>query len=518
MPDNVAIVRSVPAALKRSRVRALTATYVALFLVSQLPLYIVQYVDITDFPNHSARFHVLHQLSTSATLQQYYQAVPKAIFPNLAMELIVPLLGTLVGATLALKLFASISTLLMTSGAIALGFSLTGRVTYVTLGAVLFANNAMLGFGLFNYIFGLGAALWLLSAWIAAGANRNEGACVAGFTLGAIFVYFCHLSAFGVYAITILGLQGRVVRRSIRLVDPIATLFPLACVAVLHVAVSQSPHDGMSGSAYGSPLTWLLYKIAIFVLAPATAVSRYPIVGGSLGAALAATLYLGLRSGSLWFSPNAFRVFLPSAVAAAVLPPAILGSSLADIRVLLAVVTLLWCSLDLRNDRLERPIGIAVVASVLFISTATSIEWAERDGDYRSIRQALSKVEHGARIATIVVSGGETRVSPHVAAWAAEDRDAFVANLFSRPFQPVLLSYTYPYVALATLARIERVFPAEPPRIDAITPCFDYILVVGTRADRAALHTAGEKLLYDSGDIHLMRTDTSARHEMCLTQ
>src|SRR5512133_2925305 len=92
--------------------------YIILFAISQWPLYAAEHPDITDFPNHLARFYILRHLADSSWLQTYYAAAPHAIFPNLAMDIAVPLLSQLLGTVLALKVFASASTLVLTAGTI----------------------------------------------------------------------------------------------------------------------------------------------------------------------------------------------------------------------------------------------------------------------------------------------------------------------------------------------------------------------------------------------------------------
>jgi hypothetical protein len=91
--------------------------FVALFAVTQFPLYWVQYPDIVDFPNHLARLHILINLSASETLQQYYTLRHLKVGTNLAMEVLVPLLAKGMSLMLALKIFASLAMLLVTTGA-----------------------------------------------------------------------------------------------------------------------------------------------------------------------------------------------------------------------------------------------------------------------------------------------------------------------------------------------------------------------------------------------------------------
>jgi hypothetical protein len=102
-------------------------------------------------------------LSESETLQHYYELKKFQLGTNLAMETLVPLFSKWTSIDHSLRVFASIATLLLTTGAIVLSYVINGRLSYLSLGVLLFCQNAFLKFGLFNYIFGLGLTLWLLS-------------------------------------------------------------------------------------------------------------------------------------------------------------------------------------------------------------------------------------------------------------------------------------------------------------------------------------------------------------------
>lgn len=190
--------------------------FLALFAVTQFPLYWVQHPDITDFPNHLARIHTLMRLSQSETLQRYYELRDLQIGTNLAMEVIVPALASWMSLALALKVFASLSTLLLTTGAVMVGRTITGCFSYLLLGVLLFANSAIFRLGLLNYLFGVGAAFWLLSAWIVAGRQAGARRLIP-FSAGSVVLYLCHLSALGIYVIGVVGYELSLARSRGRL-------------------------------------------------------------------------------------------------------------------------------------------------------------------------------------------------------------------------------------------------------------------------------------------------------------
>src|SRR5262249_28768124 len=94
------------AAFPRMNFSGATGAWLAFALLFALALAPTVMVDIpvmVDYPNHLARMHIL---ATAGTPDQspYYQ-VKWALYPNLAMDLIVPPLGRLVGIEAATRWF-----------------------------------------------------------------------------------------------------------------------------------------------------------------------------------------------------------------------------------------------------------------------------------------------------------------------------------------------------------------------------------------------------------------------------
>ncbi|CAN7434788.1 hypothetical protein LJR231_002843 [Phyllobacterium sp. LjRoot231] len=259
--------------------------------MTQFPLYWVQHPDITDFPNHLARIHTLMRLSQSETLQRYYELRDLQIGTNLAMEVIVPALASWMSLALALKVFASLSTLLLTTGAVMVGRTITGCFSYLLLGVLLFANSAIFRLGLLNYLFGVGAAFWLLSAWIVAGRQAGARRLIP-FSAGSVVLYLCHLSALGIYVIGVVGYELSLARSRGRLLTLSAwrplllALMQFVPAAMLHVLVSSnsagsyvpapSPFAGLGMSIVYKYLSTLHQGSAFRAIRLARSRSAYP--------------------------------------------------------------------------------------------------------------------------------------------------------------------------------------------------------------------------------------------------
>jgi hypothetical protein len=360
--------------------------FLALFAVTQFPLYWVQYPDIVDFPNHLARLHILIHLSDSEALQQYYTLRQLKIGTNLAMEVLVPLLAKGMSLMLALKVFASLAMLSLTSGAVVLGRVINGKVSYLSMGVLFFAQNAMFQLGLLNYLFGLGLAFWLLAAWIYARNNSRLFHWVA-FSVGCILLYLCHLSAFGVYAVCVLsyevgcsqskfGLKSRSALKALLL-----SLTQFIPVVVLHILISVSAGTytpaPMEHSLLQIIYIWLKYKLILLIISPSICVSGYVMGQAIFGVFLVFALYAGFREGLLKL--NASVKWMASALAICIflLPFAGFGSRFLDVRLIPALGLILWSGLEFGQHRKFKPdvmLGVIAVIVVL-MSLNAAREW-----------------------------------------------------------------------------------------------------------------------------------------------
>lgn len=493
---------------------AFLASFFALFAITQVPLYAIQYIDVADWPNHLARLYVLEHWAQSAALQKYYVLHEFAIAPNLPLEVIVPALSGLVGIELAFKIFVSITVLLFSSGAIALNHAYTGRLQYVALGALLFAYNAMFYFGLLNYLLGLGIAFWLLAAWIHTD-RWLPGRRFTLFSAAVVVLYLCHLSALGVYGLGVVGCQLRLVRRrglrpTLRLDQPAVTFLQFVPAAVLHL-LQFKPAGSHIPTVFGASdvAATALHKILFFLLAPGVSVSGYKF-GLIAGPILAGLIYIGWRKGTFTFAPKAAAVACLLALAVLLLPRTGYGSAILDGRLLPALVIAIWSGMRVHVRLAQgRSMLVAVTLGVVCTTALTANEWLQRDGDYRRVREAMKLLPESAKVATVVIhkEGNDAAVpiSAHVACWSVIDRATFVSNLFAWPFNPVWVGYRDGYAELAASAR--NTDPGVPiPPYPSIEKLYDYILVVGNDAAGVAGYGVSAKAIYTTPWMRLLRT------------
>ena len=179
---------------------------VVLFCIVLTPVVLVTIPPLVDYPNHMARMHILADAGRSDYLRQYYE-IHWDILPNMAMDLIIPLLARLVPLDIAGKIFIGMTMLQLAGGVMALHYALHRRWSWWPLLAVFFLYNSILLWGFLNYLFGLGMALWVFAGWVAF-RRCPSWQTVPLFSFLAMLLFFCHLFAFGIYVVVLSGYEA----------------------------------------------------------------------------------------------------------------------------------------------------------------------------------------------------------------------------------------------------------------------------------------------------------------------
>src|SRR5262249_28446085 len=91
-----------------------------------------------------------------------------------------------------------VSQLIVISGAIALERSVKGRIVIAPLTAAMFLYTLPFAWGFVNFEFGLGTALWAISAWIATEGKPLGIRFVVNCAAVAV-LFFSHFFGLGVY-------------------------------------------------------------------------------------------------------------------------------------------------------------------------------------------------------------------------------------------------------------------------------------------------------------------------------
>src|SRR6266403_4367468 len=135
-----------------------------LFAVSVAPVLSVEIPAMIDYVNHLARMHLF--VDAAAGRPNPAHEIHWRFYPNLAMDLIVPVLARFVSVETAARLFLLASQTLVISGAIALEMVVRGRHQFSGFAALIALYSLPFLWGLLNFEFGCGVALWAIAFWI----------------------------------------------------------------------------------------------------------------------------------------------------------------------------------------------------------------------------------------------------------------------------------------------------------------------------------------------------------------
>jgi hypothetical protein len=177
--------------------RALRAYYLLLggiLAVLVVPLWVVDYNTLVDFPSHLGRVHVLANYARVPFFQQLFRLVMEPV-PNLASDLFLLPLFAWCSPVTAGKIFLSAIVLLFGLGCHLLAVSIHGRPSWMAPLCALLAYHANFLHGFVNYCFALGLFLIALALWVRFRLHWTVSRCLL-LTVLTTAVYLAHFAAF----------------------------------------------------------------------------------------------------------------------------------------------------------------------------------------------------------------------------------------------------------------------------------------------------------------------------------
>jgi hypothetical protein len=414
----------------------------ALLGLSLLPLLLVEVPPLDDYVNHLARMHVIAKGGDDPFLARFYE-VEWRVIPNLAMDIIVPWLARLVGIFAAGKLFVAAYVALIAGGVFAVHYAVHRRPSPAPLLAFFFVYNQVHFFGVANYLFGVGVALWGLAAWIALrdGPALRRGAVSLLFVLA---LFAAHLFALGLYGLALLAVELDRWRRGGR-PDAAALLAFAAPFVVVPLLMLLSPTAGFATAArwyWRTKLDGFWVALRIY----------HPAFDLATGVVLALAGAVAWRSGGLRLA-GAGRLFLLLALPVYLVMPAVLfGSWGADLRLPLGVAFVAIRFLDepLPLRRAAEPALAVVVGRVALRVAEVAVVWRGLGRDFAALGEALSPIAPGSTV--LVADGGAPQGEGHALTFAPSlaviERSSFVPYLFTHPGkQPLAVRPAYRDIA-----------------------------------------------------------------------
>src|SRR6202166_2551306 len=462
--------------------------------VSLLPLLLTPIPAMVDYPNHLARMYILSRNGVPDA-NPYYE-VAWALYPNLAMVLLVPQMGRLISVEDAPRLFLLLSQLLIVGGALALERVVKGRVHIAGFAALMFLYCLPFTWGFMNFEFGLGVALWAIAAYLMV----VERASSMRFVVNAVFVtalFAAHFFALGIYGAT-LGFYElwRAHDRKMSYGDAALRLGILAIPVVVLFGVMR-----LTAGSIGSEGTiWHFEFKPIWLF---RIMNGYNLtVSATTALGLMALLYFAARRGILKLEPGGIWLATGVALLYLAIPSKLFGTSFADLRIIPAAALIIpaFCSLSL-PDRRWTIVALTAVTGITLANLAVVFGvWLSYRADYASIIESFHKIDRGSLVLVGTSGGGEDPPFNDLTQYpmfyaptlAVHYAGAFVPNVFTEVGkQPVqagaaIRRLAIPYggpmpIRVLTAIAVGQTPTDIPPFIRTWYRDYDYLYVLGPR-------------------------------------
>jgi hypothetical protein len=469
-----------------------TALIGALILV---PLLYTLVPPLEDYPNHLARIFALATLRSSPALASFYE-IQWSMIPNLIMDLVAPPLVPWVGIYAAGRIFIGAALLLMLTGPVLLHRVVHGVWSAWPLVGAILIYNGFVFVGLLNYLFGVGLAVWGLTAWVALAERSAILRGIVSFAVCAI-LYTCHLSALGLYGVAVgsfelwrLAAARRFEIRAVlaRLAALVLPAFPFAYVLV------KSPTWGLV-----TEVEWEAQGKLDALVRLVTVYSDFTDIPLLILTGLGLTLAVKQRRVRIHPAGLCALVVLTAAFVA--MPRTAFGSGMADQRLAVGIFFLVlgFVSIDLRG--IYNTFFALCLAAVALRVVDVSVTWSATSQSVLEMRHSLRSVAPGARL--LVTEADEpaqeddapiSAALAHAPTLAVIERQALVSRLFVVPGKQVLQANAAagPHVDTndADTPRIGRVVaaasapsPDGPNYWDLWPRFYDYVIVLRTDPD-----------------------------------
>ncbi|HEX4636414.1 MAG TPA: hypothetical protein VH189_09555 [Rhizomicrobium sp.] len=441
---------------------------IAATLMLATPLWTVWAPAMPDYPAHLASFALIEQGTFHHGMPggNAFYHLQWSFVPNLASEILVPLLAQLTGVVAATKLFLTLALFLWIAGPGAVHRALYGRVGIAPLFGSFFAYNANFIWGFFNYYFASGLSFAIFAAWIAT-ENRNNALRILGFALAVTILYFCHIFAAASLLLMLIGFETaqfiRADNRDTALLLKRATRLVLLYVPALLAFVLLKP-----GSAGGSDVEFNLMDTLLdrfeSLVEYSFDNSDYVVtllLFGGLGLAL--VFRKARLHPAMW---GTLGLLLVGAVGA---PEWALGGWAVHLRLPAVFGAMLFAATEFRMKPPVRA-GLAGLALAMIAYNAIRLtqNWLGYDRQYREFQAALEEIPRGSRLLTVLDGNaiGDRADQPywHMAEFAIPERGVFTPLLFTTKGQHVV-QWNEPYARYAA----QTAEQGSPPDVDELT-------------------------------------------------
>ncbi|MBA2771307.1 MAG: hypothetical protein H0U34_04725 [Sphingomonas sp.] len=379
-----------------------TRTFVALLmLLSTIPLLYPANPPLVDLLGHIGRYRVQLDLDTSLLLQRYYD-YDWAPIGNLGVDLLVQLLGPILGLELAVKLIVLSIPPMTVAGFLWVAREVHHRLPPMSLFALLFVYNHPFHFGFVNFALAMALAFLAFGLWLRLGRLDRLKLRAILFVPISFVLFFTH--AFGWGTLGLLAFSAEAVRQH----DSGRGWFRSGLNAALHASVMALPLLVMlawrADTQGDLTRNWFEWKLKWEWIYSAVR-DRWRWFDIATVAVIPLVFLFALFNRRLTLSRNLVFSAIVLVACFVLLPWTMFGSAYADMRLAPYMIALVPLAMRFRSEtHLPTARAIAVVGLALLLvrlgGTTASLGMAGSGQQARL--EALDHVPRGARVASLV--------------------------------------------------------------------------------------------------------------------
>ena len=407
------------------------------FVFSIVPIVWFKYLPLADYPNHLARLHIHKVLSSDPYLSQFFQ-FRWAVVPNIGFDFLTLPLIYFMPVELAGRIAIITALLIIYCCTILLDRQLNPDNWGLSLFSGIFFYGGVLKFGFIGYVIGIAFAILAFWIWVRY-REKADGIWILVFTIAAAVIFFAHLFAFGIYAVSVASYECSLLwvrlRREGRLRISLLKI-PMSATAILIMPLMLLWFSPLSFSSGRSLWVWSSFArkldglaAPIFYSDPVFEIPLLVIMLGLFGWALATRTIV---ANSLMIIP--LGVF---GIVFVVMPYGLVsGSEYADYRLPSAVVFIALASFAWGNTSPIRRKIICLFLSICLIVRVGSVflEWQPAQAIIEEYDTALQLLPPGSRLLVYVAPnpfGDRYPPLRHVPVLAAAMHDVFDPDTFA---------------------------------------------------------------------------------------
>src|SRR5689334_21079458 len=210
------------------------ACLIVIVLLTMLPLLYPPVPPLVDLLGHMGRYRVELDVAYSPWLQQYY-GFRWAAIGNLGVDILMKLLGPVIGLEPAVKLIVLAIPPLTVAGLFWVAREVHGRIPPTTFFALPFVYGQPFLFGFVNYTLAMALALLAFALWLRLGRLHHTKLRAILFVPISVVIFFCHTYGWG--ALGLLCFSAEAVRQH----DKGIGWWKAGLKAILHASVMALP-------------------------------------------------------------------------------------------------------------------------------------------------------------------------------------------------------------------------------------------------------------------------------------